>query len=133
MQGTAYNRIDSNIAVIQGVPQGGAKYLGVGNQTGAIKIKLPVAKQNTMFKFRIKINGYSTGGKQSNSEYIVKGYNQAGGFGANYDGQTNCQVTVVKDNPSSITPVFLFLHWSNRGLYLDWRNNRCSRFKSSCN
>ena len=94
--------------MIQGVPQGGAKYLGVGNQTGAIKIKLPVAKQNTMFKFRIKINGYSTGGKQSNSEYIVKGYNQTGGFGANYDGQINCQVTVVNDNLSKTTPVFYF-------------------------
>lgn len=69
---------------------------------------MPIAKQNTMFKFRVRINGYSTGGKQSNAEYIVKGYNQSGGFGANYDGTINCQVTAVKDNPSSMTPVFYF-------------------------
>ena len=80
LQGTAYSNLENNVKVVQCVPAGGKMYLGVATQTGAIKIKLPKSKSSAIFKFKVKMNGYSTGGKQSNSEYIVKGHNVSTGF-----------------------------------------------------
>ena len=75
---------------------------------GAIKIKLPKAKTNTMFKFRVKMNGQLEN-KISSSEYIVKGYNSSAGMGTtNANINTNHQVTVIKDNASTMSPVFYF-------------------------
>lgn len=108
LQGTAYSNLENNVKIVQGVPAGGKMYLGATTQTGAIKIKLPKNKTNTMFKFHVRINGYSTGGKQSNSEYVVKGYNDILGFGNTADTIATCQVTVIKDNPSTMNPVFYF-------------------------
>ena len=108
-QGTAYSNLENNVKVVQGIPQGGKFLTGSsGTQTGAIKIKLPKNKTSTMFKFRIRINGYSTGGKQSNTEYIVKGLNNTNGFGVSADGIANCQVTTIKDNSTTMSPVFYF-------------------------
>ena len=81
------------------MPAGGKMYLGAGTQTGAIKIKLPKNKSNAMFKFRVRINGHSETLRQSNEEYIVKGYNFSSGFGATAANiNQSQQVTVVKDN-----------------------------------
>ena len=109
IQGTAYSNLENNVKIVQGVPQGGKMLLGAGSFTGAIKIKLPKAKSNTMFKFRIKINGHSETLKQSNTEYIVTGYNFSSGFGTTTMNinQTQ-QVTVVKDNASTMSPTFYF-------------------------
>ena len=61
-----------------------------------------------MFKLKISIKGYSQSGKQSNIEYIVKGTNNIGGFGMTSEVAASCQVTTVKDNPSSMSPTFYF-------------------------
>ena len=108
IQGTAYSNLENNVKIVQGVPAGGKMYLGNSLQTGAIKIKLPSVKEGTMFKFRIKINGYSQSNKQSNSEYIVKGINNSSGFGVTSEVATSCQVTIIRDNPSSMSPTFYF-------------------------
>ena len=107
-QGTAYSNLENNVKVVQGVPSGGKMFLGAGTQTGAIKIKLPKNKTNTMFKFHIRMNGYAADGKQSNAEYVVKGYNDILGFGNTADTTAACQVTVIKDNPSNMIPTFYF-------------------------
>ena len=106
IQGTAYSNLENNVKIVQGTPAGGKMY-GANLQTGAIKIKLPKAKTNTMFKFRVKMNGQLEN-KISSSEYIVKGYNSNVGVGnptANIN--TTHQVTVIKDNASTMSPTFL--------------------------
>ena len=108
VKGTAYSNLENNVKIVQGVPAGGKMYLGAGLQTGTIKIKLPKAKSNAMFKFRVKMNGQLEN-KISSSEYIVKGYNSAvgmGNTGANVN--TTQQVTVVKDIASTMSPMFYF-------------------------
>ena len=108
IQGTAYSNLENNLKIVQGVPQGGKMYLGAGSFTGAIKIKLPKAKSKAMFKFRVKMNGQLEN-KISSSEYIVKGYNSDVGVGsaiANIN--TTHQVTVIKDNASTMSPTFYF-------------------------
>lgn len=107
-QGTAYSNLENNVKIVQGVPAGGKMCLGASIQTGAIKIKLPSAKNYTMFKFRVRINGYPNGNMQSNVEYFVKGYNHLEGFGASSDNIKQCQVTTVKDNSTSMSPIFYF-------------------------
>ena len=83
-------------------------YLGANLQTGAIKIKLPKNKTNAMFKFRVKMNG-QLDNKISSSEYIVKGYNSAVGVGNPATNiNTTHQVTVIKDNASTMSPTFYF-------------------------
>ena len=62
LQGVAYSNLENNVKIVQGVPAGGKMYLGAGTQTGAVKIKLPKAKTNSMFKFKIRINGYYLAG-----------------------------------------------------------------------
>ena len=107
IQGTAYSNLENNVKIVQGVPRGGKMYLGSSLQTGAIKIKLPKARSNAMFKFKVKMNGHVS--NKSSSEYIVKGYNSYSGMGNTYANiNTTQQVTVVKDNPSTMTPVFYF-------------------------
>ena len=108
IQGTAYSNLENDVKIVQGVPAGGKMYLGASTQTGAIKIKLPKNKTANMFKFHIRMNGYSLGGKQSNSEYVVKGFNHALGFGYASETITTCQATVVKDNNSTMSPTFYF-------------------------
>ena len=108
IQGAAYSNLENNVKIVQGVPAGGKMHLGAGSFTGAIKIKLPKAKSNTMFKFRVKMNGQLEN-KISSSEYIVKGYNSSvgmGNTGANVN--TTHQVTVIKDIASTMSPVFYF-------------------------
>ena len=108
IQGTAYNNLENNVKIVQGVPSGG-KMCFDEEQTGAIKIKLPTVRNDAMFKFRVKINGYTgSGNKQSNSEYIVKGFNAANGFGVISEVAATCQVTVIKDNLTLTTPTVYF-------------------------
>ena len=106
-KGIAYSNTENNVRIVQGVPQGGKMHLGKLG-TGAIKIKLPRAKSDTMFKFRIMINGYSTDSRQSNAVYIVKGYNYQSGFGSSANNTATCQVTTIKDNPTTMSPTFYF-------------------------
>lgn len=107
-QGIAYSNLENNVKVVQGVPSGGKMFFGVGTQTGAIKIKLPKAKSNAMFKFRVRMNGQLEN-KISLSEYIVKGYNFSAGVGyTNANVNTTHQVTEIKDTASTMNPKFYF-------------------------
>jgi hypothetical protein len=89
----------------------GASFLGSGNQTGAIKITLPVSWNNTLMKFKVVLNGYipnktaeisisgynwtSQGGKwvacEATTTTSVDGFNPTISFG--HDG-TNCVVYI---------------------------------------
>ena len=130
LQGTAYSNLENNVKVVQGIPQGGKMYLGAGAQTGAIKIKLPKAKNRTMYKFRVKMNGQLEN-KISSSEYIVKGYNSDVGVGNPISNiNTTQQVTVVKDNASTLSPVFYFCTGSTEDYILIGETTDTHNFKS---
>ena len=105
VKGEAYGKLENGSKVIQGVPAGGHCYFGT-SATGAIKIKLPYAKTDTMFSFKIKINGYPFNHK--NLELNVKGYNHIGGFGKGIDVINDCQVTILKDVATLATPKVYF-------------------------
>ena len=131
IQGTAYSNLENSVKIVQGVPQGG-KFVISETQTGAIKIKLPKAKTSALFKFRIRVNGFASSNLQSNSECIVKGYNSPTGFGNGASFIANCQVTVVKDNPTNLKPVFYFCTGATEDAYRDWETDRKStRLNSS--
>ena len=110
IQGTAYSNLENNVKIVQGVPQGGKFLTGSsGTQIGAIKIKLPKAKSNTMFKFRVRVFGhYQASVTPSNSEYVVKGYNFQDGFGSLATITNTLQVSVSKDSKSTYSPNFYF-------------------------
>ena len=72
IKGTAYSNLENNVKVVQGVPAGGKMHLGAGSQTGAVKIKLPKAKNKTMFKFRVKMNGQLENKISSSSRNLTK-------------------------------------------------------------
>ena len=129
-QGIAYSNLENNVKIVQGVPQGGKMYLGAGSFIGAIKIKLPKAKSNAMFKFRVRINGYAGSGKQSNIEYIVKGNNYTNGFGYDVNLIANCQVTTIKDNSSLMSPVFYFCTGATEDYILIGENTDIHVYKS---
>ena len=101
VKGESYGKIEKGSKIIQGVPSGGHCYLGT-SATGAIKIKLPFAKTNTMFSFKIKINGYPF--NHNNLEFNVKGYNSSNGFGSAVDVLNDCQVTILKDISTLVLP-----------------------------
>lgn len=130
IQGTAYSNLENNVKIVQGVPAGGKMYLGAGAQTGAVKIKLPKAKSNAMFKFHVRINGYPIGSRQSNAEYFVNGYNFVNGFGYNADTIASCQVTAIRDNPSLMLPVFYFCNGSTEDYILIGEITDTHNFKS---
>ena len=129
-QGIAYNNLENNVKVVQGIPQGGKMYFGAGAQTGAIKIKLPKNKSNAMFKFRVRINGQLEN-KHFASEYVVKGYNSSVGMGntASYVNTTQ-QVIVVKDIASTMSPVFYFCTGSTEDYILIGEITDTHNFKS---